>query len=426
MMRHRLVLALCFWACHPAAGPRRAATPTSGISIALYDTFALVDDRRSIEVRGSSVELEHIDPGAALATLVMEPLDPTHALHIGACTRDALPEPAPEAPAKGAGEPTIALQPVPPDDENARNIILARRHLGFENRRVTSEPAPAQAPQPGHYAPVVRCEVTAAPGRYLVRILYVSSALRYRAEHTVTVTTADRATVVSRFAIETPSWGQHAELVVYDGLPGGAHPPRELARGPAVLDGSIAILATSPRDVAAQLQRVYMGVGRVGPTSSDQDNSSDTVGEPVPDVWVRLELADVRLPAGPVHVHVEVPGEVTRDCDVGMEARDQGDHADVPLRLPLWIDPTLRGFHQRSPDYAEGASIAERFLITVANLGDSPREVWVEEPLRHHPHYALERAWPGKPAIAGDRVRAKLLVAPGKLDRVGFTATYRD
>jgi hypothetical protein len=355
----------------------------------------------------------------------MEPLDPTHPLHIGACTRDALPEITPDVPAK-AGDPKFDLS-LSSDDEAVRNAILARRHLVYENGRVSADPTPAQPAPPGHYAPVVRCEVAAAPGRYLVRILYVSGWLHYRAEHTVAVTTLDHASVISRFAIETPPWGQRAELVIFDGVPGGAHPPRELARGTAMLDGSVAILATPPRDVAAQLQRVYTGVVRPVQTKADQDQVEPAGRDaPLPDVWVRLELAGVRLPAGPVHVHVELSGEASRDSDVGGQARDQPDDPDAPLRLPLWIDPTLHGSRQRSQDYVEGASIAERFLITVANLGDAPREVWVEEPLRRRPHRALERAWPGSPTIAGDRVRAKLVVPPGKLERVGFTATYGD
>jgi hypothetical protein len=287
---------------------------------------------------------------------------------------------------------------------------------------------PAPSPLPGQNAPAVRCEVAGPPGRYHVRILYVSSSLDYRAEHAVSVTAPDRATVISRFAIETPRWGQRAELVVFDGVPGGGRPPREIARGPVVLDGSIAILATQPRDVPAQLQRVYSNAIRPWHLGTKQPESTDPVEDEVPlqDVWVRLELAGVRLASGPVHVHVELPGDVTHDTQVALVDRDQGDQPDAPLRLPLWIDPTLRGFRQRSSDFSDGSSSSQRLLMTVANLGDLPRDVWVEHVLPKAAHHALERAWPGKPVIAGDRVRAKLVVPAGKLERVGFTVTSRE
>jgi hypothetical protein len=374
-------------ACHPQARSPIAHAEPAGISIALYDTFALVDDRRTLEVRGGRVELEHVDPGAALASLVIEPLGDGAAFRIGACTREAMPAVAPDAKAK---------------------------------------PTPAPGVAAAQFAPVVRCETAAAPGRYLVRVMYVSTALRYRAQHAVVMASPDRATVTSRFAIATPAWRERAEVVVFDGVPGGARPPREVVRGPAVLDGSTAVLTAPPREVAAELRRVYDGAMRARGAQADTVPPTDPGWRQAStmEVWVWLELAHVRLAPGDVRVHVELPGEGVRDADVAADRREQSDAGDAPLRLPLWIDPALHGLRQRFGDYVDGASLAERYLITVANLGDTAREVWIEERLRPLRHHHLERVWPGKPALADDRVRARVNVSPGKLERVGFTVAY--
>ena len=51
-------------------------------------------------------------------------------------------------------------------------------------------------------------------------------------------------------------------------------------------------------------------------------------------------------------------------------------------RVPLWTDAMLRGF--RVKVYASGDEhvLRERLGLSVANLADRPREVWVEEELR--------------------------------------------
>src|SRR5678815_2433070 len=90
-------------------------------------------------------------------------------------------------------------------------------------------------------------------------------------------------------------------------------------------------------------------------------------------IWVWLELANARLAPGPVRVHLELPVEGIRDLDVPQPSRKQDD-ADPRLRLPLWVDESLRGSRQRLLEYNDGASIAERYVFSVANLGDSERE----------------------------------------------------
>jgi hypothetical protein len=373
-----VALAGCRALAAPVAPSAISHQAGAGIAIALYAgadgaTLGVVDDRRWVDIRDGELELDHIDPGATLATLVIEPLGGAP-VHLRACTRDRLPD------------LTSTL------DENGK---------------------PTE-----RFVPVVRCAVDAAQGRHLVRVMYVSSTLAYRGQHEVTMIAPDRATVASRFAVQTPAWAERAEVVLYDGIPGGEHPAREVMRGAIALDGSVAILAARPRDLPAQLRRVFDGAlisGDTAPTDSAwAHDASQAVG-----VW--LELPELTLAPGPVHVHLELAAEGTRELDVPAASRAQETGT---LRLPLWIDDALHGLRQRSPDFTDGASLGERFVQSVANLGEVPREVWIEEPLRPARKRRIERAWPSRPVVAGDRVRTRVRLEPGRIERVGYTIAY--
>ena len=156
--------------------PTQAAE--AGVSIAIYERdgagYSVIDDRRWIEIAGTSMLLANIDPGADLASLVDRAVE--RRSQVGSCTRDRMPElMSPEA---------AALEAYARKQEEIEAMRRAR---------LSRAPAPPTAATPtcGHARrvaatlPVVRCEVTAAPGRYLVRILYVSTTLRYRAQHEV-------------------------------------------------------------------------------------------------------------------------------------------------------------------------------------------------------------------------------------------------
>ncbi len=133
-----------------------------------------------------------------------------------------------------------------------------------------------------------------------------------------------------------------------------------------------------------------------------------------------LELAKLRLAPGPIHVHLELDG--VRDLDVPMSARKQLD-GDV-LRLPLWVDDSLRGSRQRTVELNESGAITERLVLGVANFGDTPREVWIEEHMRAASKRKLDRAWPKKPTAVGDVLRSKLEARPGRIERTGYTLEY--
>lgn len=391
-------------ACHRAPAVPVAAVH-DGIAIALYarssgDGYGVVDDRRWVAVSGDTLVLDRVDPGAALPSLVIEPLA-GGPLDVGACLRHRIaPPPAAGGSAAGGG----------------------------------SRADPAQASE--RVAPVLRCTVRARPGRYLVRLLYVSPGLGYRAQHDVALTAPGRATVVSRFAIVTPAWRTRADVALFDGAPGGApraapaggsgdarggdHPPREIARGTVALDGGTAVLALAPRAVDARLRRIYDGAVRRPDRPDPRDPRWGRDSHPA--VWVWLELGELAaLPPGPVHAHVELAGEPVRDIDVPAAGRRRSGGA---LRLPLWIDEALHGKRDRWTEASDDAVLSDRFLVSVANRGDAPREVWIEEALRPASRRTIAHAWPRSPELGRHRLRMKLTVAPGAVERAGFAIDY--
>lgn len=409
---------LAIGACAPHVSPQATKPAAAGVSIAMYESdghgYSVVDDRRWLDISGSSTLLANIDPGASLASLVIEPNpDRGKALKIGPCVRDRLPD----------VEHADALEEFGKRQQELAQLRRAvpRRYQSY----VPPDPEPPALPKGPRYAPVVRCDVAGKPGRYLVRIVYVSSTLRYRAQHAVSVvaTAGDaprRATVSSRFAIVTPPWRVQADVVLFDGAPGGDTPLREVARGPITLDGSTSVLANPEQTVAAEVRRVYDGAILASEDKQDVMWGHDSVQS----VWVWLELAKLHLAPGPIDIHLDLPGEGVRDAVVAQTSRKQDDAPDAPLRLALWADESLRGSRQRIVDYNDGHALTERVILGVGNMGETSRDVFVEEHLRPANKRRVDRAWPKKPSAAGDVLRTKLAIKPGGIVRTGYTIFY--
>ena len=158
-------------ACRALPAREVIATPPAGMTIALYRAddqgYGVVDDRRWVDITDGTVTFPTFDATAPLASLVIEPLD-TDALVIGACARDA--------------------------------------------------------------RTAIHCAVSGPRGRHLIRVLYVTSALRYVVHHDIAMHTDDEISIATRFEIPTPAWSQPAQVTLFDGLPGQALAPREVAR----------------------------------------------------------------------------------------------------------------------------------------------------------------------------------------------------
>jgi hypothetical protein len=391
-------------ACHHPPPPEKIATPALGITMSFYRTgarsYTVVDDRRSVEVRGGLLLLDHVDPGAALPSLVIEPLG-TSTLVVGQCDRD---------------HETHTL--APEDALTKFGQWQERRRQRLADGDLDPEPEPAPDGTIDVISPVVRCNASGAEGAQLVRLLYVSSSLTYSAQHAVTMTTTDRATIATRFAIASPSWGGRADVVLFEGMPGGDKPALELARGSLALDGSTAVLGAPPRETPARVRRVYDGATRTGVG----DATEPTWGrDSVHAVWVWLELDGAMLSPGPTHARLELPGDTIRDIEVPSAGRE---HTSSGTRLPLWIDDQLRGLRTRVVAGADGASLVDRFMVSISSSATEPREVWIEEKLRPAKRRTLKAGWPTKPVIGPDVARTKVLVKPGGVERVGYAIEY--
>ncbi|MBL0213476.1 MAG: hypothetical protein IPQ07_06325 [Myxococcales bacterium] len=403
-MRRWALVTVLACACHPPRPVETIATPPAGISMAFYQaagkSYTVVDDRRWVVVRGGLLLLDHIDPGAALPSLVIEPLG-GGALTVGQCDRDH------------------ETQQLSPDAALERyGAWQERRRQRAVDGELEAEPEPAPDSTISVVSPVVRCTATGGEGKQLVRVLYVSTSLAYHAQHDLTMTTGDRATIATRFAIATPSWGGTAEVSLFEGLPGGELPAALLARGALTLDGSTTVLGAPPRETPAAARRIFDGAIRAGVgNASDPTWGRDSVHA----VWLWLELPGVALSPGPVHAHLELPGEAIRDVEIPSAGREE-IHGGT--RLPLWIDDQLRGIRNRIVAGADGASLVDRFVISVSNLGTEPREVVIEEKLRPAKRRAIKTGWPTKPVISTDVVRTKVSVPPGGTERVGYAIEY--
>jgi hypothetical protein len=414
------------------AGP--TATPTAGVSIALYagsaGGYAVIDDRRWVDVTGGALWLDDIDAGAELPSLVIESLS-GKPLALGACTHERMPQPDDD----GSAVPNAVVDLEPNSAPEPSMPVVGGRPYVDGRPRDVSLPPPPPPPPPAAYAPspAIRCEVRGGSGRRLIRVLYSSAALVYRGEHDIALTgasaDAQRARIATRFAIATPRWrprdgaAVRADAVLYDGVPGGDKPPVELARGRIAVDGSTAIIALPARDAAARLRRVYDGGlasdATIPPTQTEWNVGSQT------EVWVWLELAGIELPPGPLLVHAELPGEPIRDVVV------PGDNAVVDmvgkmptLRVPAWVDDDLHGSRTRTPLGASEGHIIDRVSLNVIDLGDVPREVWLEERIRPAHRRIVSHAFPDKPVLHGDTLRTKLVVKPGEAVRAGYVVEY--
>lgn len=214
-MRAALV-AISLAACRPA--PRvveHIATPPEGLTIALYEDgerrFSLVDDRRTLEVRGGELVLDQLAAGASLSSLVVEPASRDgQGLVVGACRRDA---------------------------------------------------------------DVVRCAASGATGRTFVRILYVSDKLAFRSRHAIVVD-GSHAKIDTQFEIELPAWGRRARLSLFDGIPGGARPPQLLGTLEQVLDGTTVMLHAPLREAKARRITVFDPLRAVGDEDSREEDAS--------------------------------------------------------------------------------------------------------------------------------------------------------
>jgi hypothetical protein len=133
-------------------------------------------------------------------------------------------------------------------------------------------------------------------------------------------------------------------------------------------------------------------------------------------IWVWLEL-DAVVSRGAGFARVFEDGQL-HEIDLPAEAHRDG----ARVHLPLWIDRDLRGGRTRS---AIGPTI-DRIAGSVVNLGDVPREVWFEEPLRPFAQKQVDDTKDYVTVVGKTAVRVARKVPASGVDRFWFTIRYAE
>jgi hypothetical protein len=447
-------------ACGGAAS--RAAPivdPPDGVSVAVYfgagQGHAAIDDRRTIEVTGRRVLLHGIAPGVALASLAIEPLGAARGvLAIDQCAREELRlEPPPAGDGDVVASPVLACNVTGPPGRHRVRVHYVTASHGLQIRHEIAMTAPDRA-------------------TISTRFTLPTPALGARGEaafHDGVPGTGDPPREVAR-----------GPVTLDGGIAVIATPPREVpARLVRVYDGMIrSIVGPEPTDAgwgngSHHAVRVMLELGgppllwarahvRISLDGGDTYEVSTAYHPEEDERWgLPLEegkmatsapaAATPRLPRRAVAGHAAGTRGARGASGGAASARRAGAAsgsaaaAGEPVRLPLWTEPLLRGTRKRMADRTgradrvgrtgragragrtDGGSLAERVELTVSNLGTEPREVWIEEPLRPARRRELVRGREGstvQPEIAGDVARAKVVVGPGRIERVGFTVRY--
>jgi len=87
------------------------------------------------------------------------------------------------------------------------------------------------------------------------------------------------------------------------------------------------------------------------------------------------------------------------------------------------LDDQLRGRAEHWPG-PPAETVIDKVTVSIANTGATMREVWIEEPLEPARRRTVVRAWPSEPTIANHRLRMKLTVPGGKIERARFEILY--
>lgn len=265
---------------------------------------------------------------------------------------------------------------------------------------------------------LVRCQVRASPGRHLVRVLYVLPPLAFQTRHQLVMTDPTKAVLSTRFSIATPAWSSRGDVYLFAGLPGGDKPVREVSRGRVLLDGTIALLASPPQLLPARLRVVFDGAVDGGvPTT---EIAWGSMSHAAVWVWAELERA-AELAPGRMQVQLALPDQPRRDLDI---ATGGSQLRGGRLRLPLYADELLHGSRKREVQSSSPTRIVERLRVSVSNLAEVPREVWIEERLRPAHRRELTRAQPTSVELAGKRLTHRVVIPPRGSSGLDVTIRY--
>jgi hypothetical protein len=388
------------------------------------DALAFVDDRRWIDLPASGeLVLPELAPGAQLDSVVIEPLGAPGAVAVVGCAR---PPTSTGAVGRGGGaSPGAALigrrvSITFTGGGGAAGVVRSADDDGLwldeDGHRVRVDRARIVRLHVAVPAGVdVRCRVRGRPGRHLVRIAYVTTGVTWRAVHQIDATLAAGgtgwATVRSGFRIAAPGWSGRADVSLCRGLPGPSAPPARVWAGALDLDTEVAV-AAPPRRVPVHVVDVYRGAvtgGLEAPTDPYWRTTSQSGVYAWLVVDAPLEPGAAVVTTGATAGPRRVAGPVERD----------GDRA----RIALWRERALRGLRVKTALHGDHLGLRERLSYSIANSGDAPREVWIEEELRPA---RRRRVRSGRPRFDrhGDWIRARVTVPAGGLARARAQIDY--
>lgn len=277
--------------------------------------------------------------------------------------------------------------------------------------------------------PGLRCHVTSgAPGRQLVRLGYASPGFAWTASYRVEL--RDEAAITAapltpRYTIVAPglTTPRAAMVRLVAGLPDGPFAPAEAWRGELTLGGGPVVVTGATAARPARAGWVYRGaLGSADEPPAGEYWHAASHGL----VWRELALA-------PAPTDVAGPLEVVLDGDAARRVRAAlpAPALDPPVavRVPLASSATLIGYRHKRELARDERHVVDEILYSVANHGDAPVEVTIEEELRY-PGAAVVRferpeASEGGGALKHDRWRRVVTIAPDGVARGAVVVQYR-
>jgi hypothetical protein len=270
--------------------------------------------------------------------------------------------------------------------------------------------------------PGLRCRHQRAPGRQLVRLGYASPGFGWSASYRVGCAASGdpAAPLTPRYTIVAPGLATPRAATAAGGRAPDGRSPAEAWRGELTIGGGRwSSPAPPPR-------------GRPGPAGCTAARSAPTSRRPavLARRIARPGVARAGLGAG-ADRRRPARGGARRDATRRVRATLPARRFEPPVaaRVPLATSATLIGYRHKRELARDDRHVVDEILYSVANHGDAPVEVTIEEELRY-PGAAVVRferpaAGEGGGALKRDRWRRVVTVAPDGVARGAVVVQYR-
>lgn len=424
-----LAAALALAALGCARGPAPTVTADGAIpAIAIHAdrsggrAVAVIAERREVEIVDGAFTVDDLLGDVVLASLAVEAIDGGSRLVVRRCARPALGEGASVAvghqvavTTAGGARVDGALRSADP-----AGVIVAGAD-GRDHELSLDAVADLAVVEP--LATGLRCEVEGGTGRRQLRLVYTSWSFAWSARYHLRLAAdgearGGAAAMTPRFAIVAPRVARPRPVAVtlVAGLPGdGTLAPAQVWSGTVTLDGDVEV-AGAPTTRSASVGWVYRGLDPAGARDERHDLSHTLVTE-------ELELAPTAT---------DVPGPVEIERADGARVRSalppigepDGRGVRPALRLVLATSAELVGYRRWRFLASDGAGAIDELVYSVANRGDAPARVRIEEPLRGRSAAIRFAAPEGQGEVDRQRFWREVTVAPGGVVRGAVVLAY--